>query len=126
MWLRNKDDNRRWAKWEWESKLTLEKLLNLREAVKTNFEAYLQRCKAKGEALVRSSKGELTIEAPLGFTPNDFIRRIVQEHPDGGPNLVTLFNIRFFFQSVQIANGDYNTGPQGPYKKFTNVLAVEG
>jgi hypothetical protein len=124
MWLRNKDNNGRWARWEWEPKLTLEKLLRIREAIREAFVSYTQACQARGEALVRASQGELIIEAPLGFTPNDFIRRIVQEHSDGGKDLVTLFNIRFFFQSLQVGNGTWDSGPQGPYKKFTNVLSV--
>ena len=54
MWLRNKDNNGRWARWEWEPKLTLEKLLRVREAIREAFVLYLQTCQGRGETLVRA------------------------------------------------------------------------
>lgn len=119
MWIRGKHDNGQWAHWEWDPGIDLHLLTAVREKVGSAFKAYCQAY--PDEMVVRGSRPR--IEAPIGFTPNDFVRRVVDGLPWRGQLTVDFFNIRYFFQTIQVANGTYETGPQEPFKRLANVMA---
>ena len=120
MWIRQKKFVNSWGSWEWFQELSNESLIAARNAVKAQFKRYIETCVQRGELLYASEDDN--IKVPLGFTPNDFIRTVVTEHPDSAGIKVDFFNIRCFFQTIQIAPGSYDEGPQKPFKRLTNVL----
>jgi hypothetical protein len=126
MWTRGKSTPNRWGNWEWQPDLTtLENLQRVRDGVRTAFTEYVAKCVARGECLYHT-EGNQKILVPLGFTPNDFIRRVVERMINANeiPYSMkpTIFNIRAYFQTTQIAGGDYESGPRMPYLRLRNVL----
>lgn len=112
MWIREKHNWGRWAAWEWVPELTEDYLRTLRGVVKVAF----QEC-CKGEELVSHHKN---IWVPFYFSPNAFICRVLEQ---AAPEIkITLFNIRYFMHTIQVASGTYESGPLEPYRRLPNVF----
>jgi len=121
MWLRQKHSGR-WTYWEWDPGMDLSRLLAVREAVRAAYAEYVSECLRRGEQLIVVA-ARPRIETPLGFTANDFVRRVVEALPWRGQLTVDFFNVRHFFQTIQVAGGDYESGPKTPFRRLGNVLA---
>jgi len=118
VWIRGKRVRNRWGDWEWSPRLTIEQLREAREAVQTRWIAYVRACLARGEHLFVGDKQYPSIKTPLGFTPNDFVRTTVE--PLGIK--VDFFNIRQFFQTIEVSAGTFDQGPVEPHVRLANVL----
>lgn len=114
MWIREKHAWNSWTEWNWEPELSEEYLRALRSVVKVAFQEF---CRGKEQELYPTDKD---IWTPIGFTPNDFILRIINQ---AAPEIkITFFNIRYFMHTIQIAPGTWESGPQKPYKRLENVF----
>ena len=122
MWLRSRrrvgprthDSLPAWSDWDWWQGMSPERLESLREAVRASYESYVKRALAHGEHLAKVGD----ILSPLGFTPNALVFNALEPHgvrPD-------FFNIRYFFHAIQTAGGDYEAGPQRPFRTRPNML----
>jgi hypothetical protein len=122
MWIRSRrrvgprthDSVPAWSDWDWWQGMDPKRLESLREAVRAGYEDYVRRVLARGEQLARIGD----VEAPLGFTPNALVSDVLQLHGVRAD----FFNIRYFFHAIQTADGDYESGPQRPFRTRPNVL----
>lgn len=118
MWIRCKQWHRGgrgpWGAWAW-NPVAPEKLHAIRADVRKDFVAFKQACVERGEPLNQIEEG---LEVPVGFTPNDFMVRIARRHGVEAD----FFTIRDYFQTIQIAGGTWEEGPQEPFQRFPNVL----
>lgn len=120
MWIRGKRLHNRWGDWEFWPGMTVERLIRIRAAVRTAYVGYIAKCLGAGEQLVIPDKTYPAIKTPLGFTPNDFVRLAVESVAYGVP--IDFFNIRWFFQTCEAMDGDYESGPHRMGTRLANVL----
>src|SRR5262249_55382398 len=112
LWVRGKHAWGRWADWHY-APVDEPGLRAVRAAAGRRVAAFRDACLARGEALCGDG-------LPLGFTLNDTVADVVRAHGYA----VEFVTLPYFWQTVQLAAGSYDQGPQPPYRRLAGILGV--